>query len=345
MGFRPGPLLAAFGAGARSLEASNEKRNAKRQAVEAARIAAEERARKRTLEEVLATRQTASHDREMREGGYIPEAEAGPDGQYKVEGRQIDAMLGAMSTSGIGAPRLLEDVITPERYGKSAGGYRYDKQSDPARKSRADVAKAERDLKAPEKSPEPLVPVMRNGKKVYETRSTAVGQEVPSTPEDAPDYKPLLSQFNSDPIVKNSAAVVEAYKKVRGAATNPSPAGDMSLVFGYMKMLDPGSTVREGEYANAQNAASVPDRVRNTYNKALAGEMLNPDQRSDFLNQARLIAQSQRELVKSVRDRYTGIATRNGIDPRNVVYDPFDGVLDEPPSDPAAWLRSRRGQR
>ena len=35
-------------------------------------------------------------------------------------------------------------------------------------------------------------------------------------------------------------------------------AGDMALIFSYMKMLDPNSTVREGEYATAEAAAGVP---------------------------------------------------------------------------------------
>ena len=52
----------------------------------------------------------------------------------------------------------------------------------------------------------------------------------------------------------------------RQRETNPaavSPASDMSLVFGFMKMLDPSSVVRETEYATAKNATGVPDQVRN----------------------------------------------------------------------------------
>jgi hypothetical protein len=36
-----------------------------------------------------------------------------------------------------------------------------------------------------------------------------------------------------------------------------------------MKMLDPTSVVREGEFATAQNAASIPIKIVNMYNKAL----------------------------------------------------------------------------
>ena len=43
-----------------------------------------------------------------------------------------------------------------------------------------------------------------------------------------------------------------------------------------MKMLDPGSTVREGEFANAQNAASARNAVSAPRAKAVAMADLKP---------------------------------------------------------------------
>jgi len=34
-----------------------------------------------------------------------------------------------------------------------------------------------------------------------------------------------------------------------------------------MKILDPGSVVREGEFATAQNSAGIPERIRAKYNR------------------------------------------------------------------------------
>lgn len=134
----------------------------------------------------------------------------------------------------------------------------------------------------------------------------------------------IRGQFNSEPTVKAAQDVASSLVRVRQAAQNPSPAGDLALIFSYMKMLDPGSTVREGEFANAQNAAGVPDQVRNAYNRASKGERLNPQQRQDFFRQAERQAEGQRRLLSSVVQRYTGIARRNGLDPRDVVFDPFE---------------------
>ena len=67
----------------------------------------------------------------------------------------------------------------------------------------------------------------------------------------------------------------------------------ISLIFGFMKMLDPGSVVREGEFATAQNAASIPDRIRNAYNRALEGTRLNPQQREMFKSASRRTVRSR----------------------------------------------------
>ena len=65
-------------------------------------------------------------------------------------------------------------------------------------------------------------------------------------------------------------------------SSNDDAAGDLSLIFNYMKMLDPGSTVREGEFATAQNATGIPERVLNSYNNALKGTRLSSGQRDQF---------------------------------------------------------------
>jgi hypothetical protein len=78
--------------------------------------------------------------------------------------------------------------------------------------------------------------------------------------------------------------VRDSFDRVR--ESQQTAAGDIALIFNYMKMLDPGSVVREGEFATAQNAGGVDDRVLNSYNRLLTGERLNPKQRTEFESQA-----------------------------------------------------------
>lgn len=114
----------------------------------------------------------------------------------------------------------------------------------------------------------------------------------------------LRKEFNALPEVKNYKQVVTSYKTIEEQAKKATPAGDLSMIFSYMKLLDPTSTVREWEFANAQNAASIPDQVRNAYNKAAQGTRLNDKQRQDFLNWAKVQLKSYEDLHNQALENY-----------------------------------------
>jgi hypothetical protein len=118
----------------------------------------------------------------------------------------------------------------------------------------------------------------------------------------------------------------QAYQKIESAALNPSPAGDISLIFGFMKILDPGSVVREGEFATAANAGGIDDKIRTMYNKALTGQRLDEKIRTDFLAQSRNLIESQRTLSQDLVDRYSTTASQYNLDPSRVTFDPFKRV-------------------
>lgn len=62
--------------------------------------------------------------------------------------------------------------------------------------------------------------------------------------------------FKSEPIVQNFAVVQEGKNFASSLSdTTTNPADDQALVYALAKALDPGSVVREGEYATAQKYA------------------------------------------------------------------------------------------
>lgn len=127
----------------------------------------------------------------------------------------------------------------------------------------------------------------------------------------------LRREVTSHPITKTTIQTAEAYDKIRSAfGGKPSPAGDISGVFAYMKMLDPASTVREGEQAQARNAAGVPDQIQNAYNKALKGETLNAKQRADFTNRAEQLYRNQYNRQVKLNQDFESVARSTGIDPK-----------------------------
>lgn len=128
----------------------------------------------------------------------------------------------------------------------------------------------------------------------------------------------LRKEFNGLPEVKDFKDVDVAFRKIQSAVKNVSAAGDLSLIFQYMKMLDPGSTVREGEFANAQNAGGIDDKVRAAYNNVTQGQRLTESQRADFLAQARGVHEAQRQQFDSAREMFRALAEKGGIDPDDV---------------------------
>lgn len=134
-----------------------------------------------------------------------------------------------------------------------------------------------------------------------------------------------------DTLNKDYRIVNDAYNKIQKSANDPSAAGDLALIFSYMKILDPGSTVREGEFATAQNAAGIPTRIQNLWNRAQTGERLSSEQRADFLNQSKNLYDAQAEGYKAGVTKYRGLATEYGYNPDRIVK-----PIAEPPVDPLA---------
>lgn len=131
--------------------------------------------------------------------------------------------------------------------------------------------------------------------------------------------------------IKQDRSILNMYENVENATKGETAASDLSAIFAYMKMLDPGSVVREQEFANAQNAAGIPDRIRNVYNQALKGNRLNPTQRREFLAEARNLASSAQNRVTNATREYQGIAEDYGYDTTRATGQPdFRNVSARP---------------
>jgi hypothetical protein len=171
---------------------------------------------------------------------------------------------------------------------------------------------------------------MKNGRKVVVDART--GTEIGLAPTDPPASSSrsresadgLRREFTTQ--TSQYRGVADAFQKIKSAALNPSAANDISLIFGFMKALDPTSTVREGEAATAENARGVDENIRNLYNKVSSGQRLSQAQRQDFLQSAYGLVESQMPNAQQLIDRYTGIASRSDLNPEDVVSDPFASV-------------------
>ena len=74
-----------------------------------------------------------------------------------------------------------------------------------------------------------------------------------------------------------------SHKKLVASLERQSGVGDMSAIFVYMKMLDPGSVVRESEFAQAQQTAGAVESLIARMKQIAEGEKLSVPQRTEFL--------------------------------------------------------------
>lgn len=142
--------------------------------------------------------------------------------------------------------------------------------------------------------------------------NTSTQRNVQSNRKAEGEYR---KEFNALPEVKEFNKVRPQFNTLRDLVRKPNPTAqdDIAIIFNYMKLLDPSSVVREGEFATAQNAAGIPDNIRNAYNRAQDGTRLNKQQRENLLKTAYGYYQNYRNSYNQQAENYRGYARDNGI--------------------------------
>lgn len=132
-------------------------------------------------------------------------------------------------------------------------------------------------------------------------------------------------EYFGNQIVKDTEDATTGIKKIREASKSFNKSGsgfdDMALIFNYMKVLDPGSTVREGEYATASKNASMLDRMGVSWEKVKSGEQLSPQQRKNLVEAAERQYKGTYDAHESYKGQMKSLAEKRGIDPSDVFMD------------------------
>lgn len=123
----------------------------------------------------------------------------------------------------------------------------------------------------------------------------------------------LRGDFRSEPIYKAHQEVQAAHSQITQALKLQSPAGDLAGATKIMKILDPGSVVRESELGMAMAASGALDRLQNYASNVINGTKLTPKQRIDFQNLADKLSAESAKQYNGKRSEYQGIAERNGL--------------------------------
>jgi hypothetical protein len=128
------------------------------------------------------------------------------------------------------------------------------------------------------------------------------------------DSLDLKKDFDSTPEVKGFKEVRAAWDQIETALQSPSAANDLAAATKFMKLLDPGSVVRESELVMAMQASGKLDQFLNTAKRLQTGEKLTPKQREDFYNAGRALYEASMNRYQTTVEQYRGIGQKYGLD-------------------------------
>jgi hypothetical protein len=127
-------------------------------------------------------------------------------------------------------------------------------------------------------------------------------------------------------------------KASAGAKTGP---GDIALITGFMKMLDPGSVVRETEFATARDTAGLFESLKNDAQKLESGQLftLNSTQRQKYVDLAQQYLKAAQKKADQDKRALSAVVTNYKLNPDNVFGpEPVGGrgLVNPPPANPPA---------
>lgn len=114
----------------------------------------------------------------------------------------------------------------------------------------------------------------------------------------------LKNNFKAEPVYKAYQEMQSAYGQVTESLKKGTPAGDLAGATKFMKLLDPGSVVRESELYLAMSASGALDRFTNYANMVVTGQKLTPTQRADFQGLADKLFADSANAYNSKRNEY-----------------------------------------
>jgi len=132
----------------------------------------------------------------------------------------------------------------------------------------------------------------------------------------------LRAEFRGEPIYKAQQEVQSAFNQVKDGLDAKSPAGDLAAATKFMKLLDPGSVVRESELALAMQAGGALDRLTSYASNVANGTKLTDKQRTDFRDLSTKFFNTSAQLFNEKQKEYTDIANRYNFNPKDVTGEP-----------------------
>jgi len=145
----------------------------------------------------------------------------------------------------------------------------------------------------------------------------------------------LAKAFKQEPIYKDYNDMQSAFGQVVSSLSQGTPIGDVAGATKVMKLLDPGSVVRESELGIAMAASGRMDRLQNYFTNMMSGQKLTPTQRDDFKALSNELYAAAGDTYNKKRQEFQGFGQAYG-------FKNLDAALGAPATIPSI-MRTRPG--
>lgn len=157
------------------------------------------------------------------------------------------------------------------------------------------------------------------------TLATIVPPLPPSVAQGKPSdemVRALRKEIQDLPSYKNIAQSAPVYKSMVDAAGRDNRAADVNLIYGFAKIMDPGSVVRESEMTIAQAVATLPQHMQATIMSQLqATGRLSPEVRAGIMQEAYSRVTAYKGMFDQDASQFKGIAERRRMNLADVIPD------------------------
>ena len=124
----------------------------------------------------------------------------------------------------------------------------------------------------------------------------------------------IKDAFSAEPVYKEYQGMKSAFSQIQESLKKANPIGDVAAATKIMKLLDPGSVVRESELGIAMAASGKMDRLTNYVDMYKSGTLLTPSQRNEFNALATELFAASAKAYNDKRAEYAGFGAKYGID-------------------------------
>jgi hypothetical protein len=149
----------------------------------------------------------------------------------------------------------------------------------------------------------------------------------------------LKKEFTNEPVYKEFQSMKSAFSQVTESLKKENPIGDVAAATKIMKLLDPGSVVRESELGIAMAASGKMDRLTNYVDMWKKGTLLTPSQRNDFGSLANELYNASANAYNIKRGEYALFGKKYEIDANTALGANAPVFTYTPPTTPGADKR------